>query len=184
DLAHARLMFRVNHLGFSNYTAFFRTFDARLAFDPADPQAMVLHATVDPASIETLFPDPGFDFNAVIAGPEFLDAAQFPEMRFDSTKITLTAPDRAALTGNLTLHGVTRPVTLRATFNGGYGGHPMDPGGARVGFSATGTLFRSDFGMGFGIPEPGSALGVSDAVEIVIEAEFINPAASGVQVGP
>jgi polyisoprenoid-binding protein YceI len=60
----------------------------------------------------------------------------------------------------------------------------MDPGGARVGFSATGTLFRSDFGIGFGIPEPGSSLGVSDAVEIVIEAEFINPAASGVQVGP
>lgn len=184
DPAHARLMFRVNHLGFSNYTAFFRDFDAQLTFDPADPQAMVLQARVDPASVETLFPDPGLDFNAVIAGPQFLDAAQFPEMRFDSTKITLTAPDRAALSGLLTLHGVTRPVTLRVTFNGGYGGHPMDPGGARVGFSATGTLFRSDFGIGFGIPEPGSSLGVSDAVEIVIEAEFINPAASGVQVGP
>jgi len=184
DPAHARLMFRVNHLGFSNYTAFFRDFDAQLTFDPADPQAMALQASVDPASVETLFPDPGLDFNAVIAGPEFLDAAQFPEMRFDSTKITLTAPDRAALSGLLTLHGVTRPVTLRVTFNGGYGGHPMDPGGARVGFSATGTLFRSDFGIGFGIPEPGSSLGVSDAVEIVIEAEFINPAASGVQVGP
>jgi polyisoprenoid-binding protein YceI len=184
DPAHARLMFRVNHLGFSNYTAFFRDFDAQLTFDPADPQAMALQASVDPASVETLFPDPGFDFNAVIAGPQFLDAAQFPEMRFDSTKITLTAPDRAALSGLLTLHGVTRPVTLRVTFNGGYGGHPMDPGGARVGFSATGTLFRSDFGIGFGIPEPGSSLGVSDAVEIVIEAEFINPAASGVQVGP
>ncbi len=184
DPAHARLMFRVNHLGFSNYTAFFRDFDAQLTFDPVDPQAMVLQASVDPASVETLFPDPGFDFNAVIAGPQFLDAAQFPEMRFDSTKITLTAPDRAALSGLLTLHGVTRPVTLRVTFNGGYGGHPMDPGGARVGFSATGTLFRSDFGIGFGIPEPGSSLGVSDAVEIVIEAEFINPAASGVQVGP
>jgi polyisoprenoid-binding protein YceI len=184
DPAHARLMFRVNHLGFSNYTAFFRDFDAQLTFDPVDPQAMVLQARVDPASVETLFPDPGFDFNAVIAGPQFLDAAQFPEMRFDSTKITLTAPDRAALSGLLTLHGITRPVTLRVTFNGGYGGHPMDPGGARVGFSATGTLFRSDFGIGFGIPEPGSSLGVSDAVEIVIEAEFINPAASGVQVGP
>ncbi|WP_126978196.1 YceI family protein [Frigidibacter oleivorans] len=184
DLAHGRLLFRVSHLGFSNYTAFFRDFDATLAFDPADPEAMTVEATVDPASVETLYPDPAFDFNAVIAGPEFLDAAQFPEMTFRSTRVRMTGPDRAAVTGDLTLHGVTRPITLRVTFNGGYPPQDFDPGGARIGFSATGTLFRSDFGIGYGIPAPGSTLGVSDAVEIVIEAEFINPDASGGQPGP
>ena len=96
----------------------------------------------------------------------------------------LTAPDKAAVTGNLTLHGVTRPITLRVTFNGGYAPQSFDPGGARIGFSATGTLFRSDFGMGFGVPAPGTTLGVGDAVEIVIEAEFINPDAEGAQTGP
>lgn len=184
DPGHTRLTFRVSHLGFSNYTAFLTGVDATLDFDPADPGAMQLVARIDASSIETLYPDPGFDFNAVIAGPEFLDAAQFPQITFTSTGVRLTAPDSAAVTGDLTLHGVTRPITLRVRFNGGYAGHPMDPGGARIGFSATGTLFRSDFGIGFGIPEPGTTLGVGDAVEIIIEAEFINPNASGPQVGP
>lgn len=184
DLAHSRLIFRVSHLGFSNYTAFFRAFDARLGFDPDDPSAMRLEATVEAASIETLHPDPNYDFNAVIAGPDFLDAAQFPEIRFVSTAVRPTAPDAAAVTGDLTLHGVTRPVTLRARFNGGYGAHPLDPGGARIGFSASGTIFRSDFGIVLGLPAPGTTIGVFDPVEILIEAEFINPDAPGPQLGP
>lgn len=184
DPTHARLIFRANHLGFSNYTAFFTGFTAELDFDPGNPEAMHLEATVDPASVETLYPDPAFDFNAVIAGPEFLDAASFPDIRFVSTRVRMTAPDSAAVTGDLTLHGVTRPITLRVVFNGGYAPQSFDPGGARIGFSATGTLFRSDFGIGFGIPAPGTTLGVSDAVEIVIEAEFINPDAAGPQSGP
>ena len=184
DLSHGRLIFRVSHLGFSNYTALFTDFAAALDFDPANPEAMVLTATVDPASIETHFPDPAFDFNEYLAGPDFLDAAAFPEITFTSTRIRMTAPGKAAVTGNLTLHGVTRPITLRVTFNGGYAPQSFDPGGARIGFSATGTLFRSDFGIDMGIPAPGTTLGVSDAVEIVIEAEFINPDASGGQVGP
>lgn len=88
------------------------------------------------------------------------------------------------MTGDLTLHGVTRPVTLRVRFNGGYAGHPLDPGGARIGFSATGTVFRSDFGIVLGIPEPGTTIGVGDAVSIRIETEFVNPDASGPQLGP
>lgn len=184
DPAHARLVFRVGHLGFSRYTALFTDLAAELAFDPSNPESIRLTARVDPASVETHFPDPGFDFNAVIAGPEFLDAARHPEIVFRTTSVRMTAPDMAAVRGDLTLHGVTRPVTLRAIFNGGYGGHPMDPGGARIGFSAKGALFRSDFGIGYGIPAPGTTLGVADLVEFTIEAEFINPAASGPQVGP
>lgn len=184
DLSHGRLIFRVSHLGFSNYTALFTDFAAELDFDPANPEAMALTATVDPASIETHFPDPAFDFNTYLAGPDFLDAAAFPEITFTSTRVRMTAPDKAAVTGSLTLRGVTRPITLRVTFNGGYAPQSFDPGGARIGFSATGTLFRSDFGIDMGIPAPGTTLGVSDAVEIEIEAEFINPDASGGQTGP
>jgi polyisoprenoid-binding protein YceI len=96
-------------------------------------------------------------------------------MTFQSTGVTLTGDRTAEVTGDLTLHGVTKPVTLSVTYNGGYGHFPLDPGGARIGFSATGSLNRSDFGMPWGIPAPGSTIGVSDRVDIVIEAEFINP---------
>lgn len=184
DPAHARLIFSLSHLGFSDYTALFTGLSATLAFDPAEPAKMRLEAVVDAGSIETHYPDPAFDFNALLAGPEFLDAARYPEMRFTSTSVRLTAPDSAAVTGDLTLHGVTRPITLRVRFNGGYAGNPLDPGGARIGFSAQGTLFRSDFGVGFGIPAPGTTLGVGDMVTIRIEAEFINPGAAGPKLGP
>jgi hypothetical protein len=70
---------------------------------------------------------------------------------------------------------VTKPVTLHATFSGGYEGHPMDPA-ARVGFWAHGTLKRSSFGIGIGIPAPGSTMGVFDGVTIDIETEFTGPA--------
>ena len=184
DPAHARLIFSVNHLGFSDYTAFFTKFEAELAFDPAAPETMTLEAKVDAGSVETLYSDPALDFNAVIAGETFLDAATFPEMTFTSTRVRVTGPGQAAVTGALTLHGITKPVTLRVRYNGGYAGHPLDPGGARIGFSAEGALFRSDFGIAFGIPAPGTTMGVFDLVAIRIEAEFINPDAPGVQVGP
>ena len=175
DLGHTRLIFRVSHLGFSMYTAFFRDIDAELAFDPDRPEAMTLKAKVKTASVETMFPDPAVDFNAILAGADLLDAAQFPDITFTSTAITLTGANTADVTGDLTLHGVTKPVTLAVTYNGGYGGFPMDPGGARIGFSATGSLNRSDFGIGFGVPEAGSTFGVGDRVEIIIETEFTTP---------
>jgi len=175
DKAHASLIFRVDHLGFSNYTARFRRFDARLQFDPSAPAGMSVTATIDPTSLETDFPDPDkLDFNAVLTGADWLAAAQFPEITFQSTSIELTGPDSAKMTGDLTLHGVTRPVTLDVTFNGGYAGHPMDPN-ARIGFSAHGALKRSAFGIALGIPPEGSKIGVSDEVAFTIEAEFSGP---------
>lgn len=184
DPGHTRLIFSVNHLGFSEYTAFFRKAEATLTFDPAKPESMVLEAEVDPASVETLYTDPALDFNAVLAGESFLDAAKFPKITFKSTRVRQTGPKEATVTGDLTLHGITKPISLRVRYNGGYAGHPLDPGGARIGFSAEGAIFRSDFGMGFGIPAPGTMMGVGDLVTIRIETELLNPDAPGVQVGP
>ena len=70
---------------------------------------------------------------------------------------------------------MTKLVVMEATFNGGWAHNPMDPMGARIGFSARGALKRSDFGVSFGIPPAGSNLGVSDDVEFAIEAEFTKP---------
>ena len=175
DRSHASLLFRVNHLGFSYYTARFTRFAAELEFDPADPAASSVTATIDTTSIETDHPDPSLDFDAQLRDEHWLNTARFSQMTFRSTEVELTGPNTARITGDLTLHGVTRPVSLAATFNGGYAGHPLDVG-ARIGFSAHGSLMRSAFGMVEGIPPPGSNFGVSDAVQILIEAEFTRPA--------
>jgi polyisoprenoid-binding protein YceI len=174
DSIHSRLIFSVNHMGFSNYTAFFRGFEGKLIFDPAKPETMTLMATVDAASVETLYKDDMIDFNAIIAGKDLLDAATYPEMRFVSTAVTLTGPDTADVTGDFTMHGVTKPLVLQVRFIGGYPGMALDVG-ARVGFSATGVLKRSDYGISMGIPGPDMPLGVGDEVTIRIETELINP---------
>ncbi len=90
--------------------------------------------------------------------------------------MTRTGDKTAEVTGDLTLHGVTKPVTFQVTFNGGYGGHPLDVG-ARIGFSATATINRSEFGIGWGLPPPGTTMGVFDPVELILEAEFVKPRA-------
>lgn len=175
DLSHASLLFRVDHLGFSNYTARFRKFDTRLQFDPANLAASTVSATIDVSSLETDYPEPEkLDFNAMLLGEQWLNAAQFPEMTYRSTSVEVTGPRTMKITGDLTLRGVTKPVVLEARLNGGWAGHPFDPN-ARIGFSARGELRRSDFGVSFGIPEPGSNMGVSDRVEIIIETEFTGP---------
>jgi polyisoprenoid-binding protein YceI len=175
DKAHASLIFKVDHLGFSHFTARFKRFDAQLQFDPADLTRSSVTATVDATSLETDYPDPAtLDFNAMLQNDQWLDTAKYPQMTFRSTAIRQTAPNSMRINGELTLHGVSRPVVLEATYNGGYEGHPMDPH-ARIGFSAHGTLLRSEFGIAFGIPAPGTTMGVGDEVEVIIEAEFSGP---------
>lgn len=175
DPTHARLVVDVDHLGFSRYLLFFRTMDATLAFDPAVPEGMALRATIDTTSVETLFPDPAYDFNADLRGPNFLDAGTHPQATFTSTAIVLTGDRTADVTGDFTLRGIAKPLTLTVRFNGGYERQSFDPGGARIGFSATGVFNRSDYGMTYGIPAPGTTLGVADEVRLRIEAEFVNP---------
>jgi polyisoprenoid-binding protein YceI len=175
EKSHATLIFRVNHVGFSNYTARFKKFDAQLQFDPANLAASSVTATVDANSIETDYPYADkLDFNAVLRGDQWLDTAKFPEMKFRSVKVTVPTPGKMHIDGELTLHGVTRPMSLEATYNGGYAGHPMDPH-ARIGFSAHGVLKRSEYGIAYAIPAPGTTMGVGDPVEVIIEAEFSGP---------
>ena len=174
DHPHTTLIFRVSHMGFSKYTARFRRLDAKLQFDPRNLAATRLTATVDPRSIETDFPDPKYNFNAELAGEQFLDAAKYPEIAFRTIRVEDLGNQAMRVHGELTMHGVTRPIVLDATYNGGYAGHPMDPQ-ARIGFSAHGVLRRSEFGISGGIPQAGTNLGVGDQVAVVIESEFNGP---------
>lgn len=175
DPTHASLTFKVNHLGLSRYTARFTRFDANLNFDPQNPRDASVAAVIDPRSLETDFPLATPDFDGELAGKDWLDADQFPKITFRSTNVTLTGNRTARLKGEMTMHGITRPLEMSVAFNGGYAALPMGEKGARIGFSAKGVLRRSDFGISKGIPEKGSALGVSDLVTFAIEAEFIKP---------
>ena len=172
DKAHSSLVLRVSHLGFSHFTARFARFDVRLQLDPAHLDASQVTAHIDPNSLVSDNAPTGF--LASLEGPMWLDTGRFPELSYRSIKVEATGANTLRIQGELTLHGVTRPVVLNGTFNGGYSGHPMDPH-ARVGFSATGTFKRSDFGVSFGLPPPGTQFGVGDEIEVTIETELSGP---------
>lgn len=161
DKTHAALLFRINHLGFSEFVGRFENFDAALDFDEADAASAHIDAAIDMTSLDVA----DDAFAATLMGPQWFDAAAFPEARFVSTAIAVTGDNDGTLTGDLTLHGVTAPVTLDVMFNGG--GRDRLRGGAYIaGFSAHGTISRKAFGV-----DRFSGL-IADEVEIEIQAEF------------
>lgn len=166
DPTHASLTWRVNHFGLSNYTARFTKLDATLTYDPADPTKSSVSASVDPASVRTDLTSPK-DFDQHLREDEkFFRTATFPEVKFASTKLEKTGDRTGRMTGNLTFLGVTKPVTLDVAFNGSFKEHPFTKKAA-LGFSARGSVKRSEFGMGALVPM------VGDDVRVEIEAEFL-----------
>ncbi len=172
DKVHTSLIFRVSHLGFSTYTGRFTGIDAQLQFDPGNIAASRVNVGIDPKSIEADNAPSGF--LQTLAGKDWLDADGFPDMTFRSKSIESTGAQTFRIHGELRMHGVTKPLTMEARFNGGYAGHPYEPN-ARVGFSARGSLRRSDFGVSAGIPAAGTTMGVGDEVEVILETEFTGP---------
>jgi polyisoprenoid-binding protein YceI len=172
DKVHTSLVFRVSHLGFSTYTGRFTSIDAKLDFDPSRVAASRVNVTIDPHSIQADNAPSGFLDS--LAGKDWLNAAEFPTMSFRSTRVEVTGKNTFRLHGDLTVHGVTKPLVLDASYNGGYASHPYEPR-ARIGFSARGSFKRSDFGVSYGLPEPGTTFGVGDEVQVLLETEFTGP---------
>lgn len=161
DNAHTAVTFKIGHLGFSNYVGRFEQIDASLDFDAENPATATLEATIEIASLDVA----NDDFAETLIGSAWFDAGAHPQAVFRSTEITITGETTGTIKGDFTLKGVTQPITLDVTFNGG----DNDPlrGGYATGFSATGSFNRSDFGIT-------KFLGpVSDEVSIDIEAEFV-----------
>jgi len=172
DKAHASVLLRVSHMGFSTYTTRFARFEANLHFDPANIAASKAVATIDADSFQTDgWPQPCID---IMKGAQMLDVAKHPQIVFQSGHVRMTGAKSFEIDGTLEVLGVKRPVVLAGTYNGGYAGMAMDPQ-ARIGFSGHAALHRSEFGMAFGIPAPGTTIGVGDLVEVSIEAEFLGP---------
>jgi len=156
---HTQVRFGVLHMGFNPYFGTFSGASGSLTLDPAHPAATRLSVSVPVASVATT----SAKLDGELKSADWLDAGKFPTMTFTSTGVSASGTS-ATINGTLTLHGVSRPVTLQARFVGA-GKNPM--GGARtVGFTARGTLNRSDFGVTKYVPL------VSDAVTIEITAAF------------
>ncbi|MBI1327749.1 MAG: polyisoprenoid-binding protein [Alphaproteobacteria bacterium] len=156
---HTQIVFSIGHMGLSHSYGKFTDFDGKIQFDPTQPEKGTVNVTIKTASLDLN----DATWNEHTAADKLLDAANFPEMTFESTSIKVTGEKTADITGNLTLHGVTKPVVLATIYNQSIK-HPMAPK-MMAGFSATTTIKRSDFGISYGIPM------IDDEVKIIIEVE-------------
>ncbi|BBF79520.1 YceI family protein [Asticcacaulis excentricus] len=158
EATHTEVVFSWTHFGFSKPTAKFMNAVGTLVLDEAAPAN---------SSVEVSFAIDGLNTGVAaldghLKSKDFFDAATYPTATFKSTKVDVTGKDTANVTGNLTIHGVTKPVTLAVKLN--KIGANMK-GVKTAGFSATGQIKRSDFGMGAYVPA------VSDEIALVITAE-------------
>ena len=157
EKTHASLLARVRHMGLSSYTLRFNRFNASYDWDPKAPDAATLLVSIDMTSLDVGDAKISKNF-----AEDFLDAKKTPNATFVSTAIVRDG-DRGKVTGDLTFHGVTKPVTLDVIFRGYEAGLL----GARAGFSATGSFKRSDFGS------DNMSMFAGDDIELIIEVEFL-----------
>jgi polyisoprenoid-binding protein YceI len=157
DPNHTKVAWAILHNGFSTFSGLFAGVEADLTVD-ADPTKSSLSVTVPIDRVIT--GSAGLDNH--LKTVDFFDVAKFPAATFKSTSIVVTGPNTGKVTGDLTMHGVTRPVTLDVKFVKG----AANRSGQRLGFDATGVIKRSEFGIKYGLPASG------DDVEIRIGSEF------------
>lgn len=160
ETSHARVLFATSHMGFSTWYGDFTGATGTLSLDPKNIAAAKLEVTIPTASVTTT----NAKLDEELKSPAWFDAAQYPTITFKSTKVTPTGPNTAQVTGDLTFHGVTRPVTLDATFKAS-GVNPMNKA-YTVGFEVKGALKRSDFGVKTYVPL------IGDDVDLTISAPF------------
>ncbi len=168
DPEHSSIVFRVKHLGMAWFTMRFTRFTADLGFNAAVPEKSTLSVSIDPTSLHTgVAPKPNENFDEKIAtDPKWLNAKAHPRMTFVARRIDRTGPATARIRGDMTILGVTRPLALEAVFNGSMKAHPFSKR-PLLGFSATGVLKRSDYGLT-------TLIGmVGDEVQIAVEAELV-----------
>jgi polyisoprenoid-binding protein YceI len=165
---HSTVTFGWSHAGLSRHTGRIVGLKGTLDFDPATPEAGRVEVQISPTDIST-----GVSaLDRLLRSPDFFDAGSYPTITFLSTEITVTGERTGLVGGDLTIHGVTRPVTLSVTWNF-TGEHPLGlvnpsfAGKFVSGFSATTRLLRSEWGLGRGAPL------ISDEVDVAIEVEAV-----------
>ena len=160
DPNHTQVLFGVSHFGFTTYYGQFTDTAGTLDLNPAKPTASKLDVTVKTSSVAV----PNAKLEGELKSAQWLDAEKFPDATFKSTNVAKTGADTATVTGDLTLHGVTKPVTLDVTYVNA-GPNPLSKA-YTAGFEAKGKIKRSDFGVKTFVPL------VGDEVELMISGAF------------
>ncbi|MFP5230308.1 MAG: YceI family protein [Acidobacteriota bacterium] len=162
DPAHSEVDFTIKHMAISNVHGRFGTVDATLTWDEADPTKSTVNATIDVTGVDTGVAARDND----LKGAKYFDTANHPQATFSSTSVTKTASG-LKVNGNLTIKGVTKPVVLEVDGPSG----PMMGMGKKMhmGFEATTTVNREDFGIGAGMP----AAMLGDDVKLTIDLDFV-----------
>ena len=159
DPTHTSVIWKANHFQFSNPHGLFSMVEGTVTLDEAAPANSTVDVTINTGNIFT----GNTKFDDHLKNKDFFNVGEFPKATFKSTKVEPSGDKTAKVTGDLTILGVTKPVTLDVVYNH-KGEHPFSKK-PTVGFPATGIIKRSEFGMNYAVP------GVSDDVHITIEAE-------------
>lgn len=165
DPFHTQVEFAAKHLGMMTVRGHFTEISASGSINPDNPEASAVEITIQATSIRTHHEVRDNDLRS----PNFLDANAYPTITFKSTKIEPAGQDRYTMTGDLTIKGTTRPVTLNVVRYGEFNDPMM---GHRIAYSAEGQIDRRDFGLTFNMMLDGKWI-VSDEVQILIEGEFV-----------
>ncbi|MER6310717.1 YceI family protein [Streptomyces sp. NPDC001739] len=166
DPAHSSIGFTVRHAMVTNVRGTFGAYEGRLVLDGTDPSRSAATVDVEIASIDTGIADR----DAHLRGADFFDAENFPRMTFRSTAAERVAGDRYRLTGDLTLRGVTKPLTIDLEFHGS----ATDVYGAeRVGFEGSAEILRSDWGLTWNAALEAGGVMVSDKVKLSFDISAV-----------
>lgn len=167
DPQHTTIQFKVRHMMIANVRGVFPKFSGTVEFDPNDPAGAKIDLTIEVGSVAT--PDAGR--NEHLKGADFFDAAKYPEMVFRSKRVAEAGGDTYNVTGDLSLHGVTKEVALKVT---GLSGETKDPwGNLRRGCEASGRISRKDFGLTWNAAIEAGGVIVSDEVDILLDVEML-----------
>ncbi|MFM0002205.1 YceI family protein [Paraburkholderia dipogonis] len=167
DPDHCSITFDIDHFKYSRFTARFDRKKGELDWNEGGLDKSTTSVTIDAASIDTNVPL----LDKMVKSANMLDVERYPEIRFVSTRFERTGESRGTLTGDLTIHGVTQPVSLDVTFNG-FAPDPLTKKDT-LGFSAEGHFSRAKFGLATWYPA------VGDDIHVRIQAEFVKTPAGG-----
>jgi polyisoprenoid-binding protein YceI len=150
---------------FSNVRGMFQQPAGTVILDDASPANSKVNATIKVSSITTGVEER----DTHLKGPEFFDVTKYPVITFVSSSVSKSSPTSYSVTGNLTMHGVTKPVTLAVTASAPFN----HAGGIRRGIEATTSVNRRDFGLVWDFPGEGTGVVVGDNIKITIDAELV-----------
>jgi len=161
DSKHSYLLFRIDHLGLSKVIGRFNKISATLDFDPTKPESLFLQGIIESDSIDLNDPD----LESTLKEPAWLDSSSYPQIKFETTRTTLLQTGQLQIDGTLSMRGVNKPLSLLATFNGG--ADNLITRKYTIGFSATSTINREDFGM-----DKFQAI-VGNTIDVELHGEFL-----------